>query len=117
MSDWNQVDTSTLCFLAASFLLLQFIQLQETIANIRRTEDALFEEHLLLESHPGDGIDMLGALETADEGSGENHFKPLEAWFDSKERSIQNLTENLEKVCQQIAILNELSSVTKDFDR
>ena len=79
----------------------------------------MFEEHLLLESHPGDGIEMMGAVdpEGADDTAGDNHFKPLEGWFDAKERSIQNLTEHLEKICQQIASLNEISSIPKDKER
>ena len=79
----------------------------------------MFEEHLLLESHPGDGIDMLGALDpgSVDDTVGENHFKPLEAWFDAKERSVQTLTEHLEEICQQMATLNDISSIPKEFER
>ena len=100
-------------------LLDTISQVQETISIIRKTELDLFEEHLQLESHPGDGLDMLGALdsETAENRTGENHFKPLEKWFEEKEKSIQNLTDHLEKVCDQIANLNEISNIQKDFDR
>ncbi len=92
--------------------ITRLVQIHQTIASIRKTELDLFEEHLQLESHPGDGLDMLGALdpEATENRAGENHFKPLEKWFEEKEKSIQNLTEHLEKVCDQIARLNEISS-------
>ncbi len=98
---------------------MDLFQAQNTISNIRISQVALFEEHLRLESHPGDGIDMLGALDpgSADDTVGENHFKPLEAWFDAKERSVQTLTEHLEEICQQMAALNDISNISKEFER
>jgi hypothetical protein len=92
------------------------LQVQETVERIRSKQIDLFEEHLNLESHPGDGIDMLGSLDSnsADEDIGENHFKPLETWFNSKEKSIQVLSGYLEEMCQQMTSLNDLSSKWSD---
>ncbi len=95
------------------------VQVQNTISDIRQAQVKLFNEHLELESHPGDGIDMLGALDpgSADDTVGENHFKPLETWFDGKEHSVQTLTLHLEEICQKMAILNEISNIPKEFER
>ena len=95
------------------------IQVQRTISGIRERQLELFENHLLMESHAGDGIEMLGALDSGsvDEGGGENYFKPLESWFESKEKSIQNLTGHLEDICKQMAELNSISSVEKNSER
>ena len=61
---------------------------------------------------------MLGAQDpdSVDESAGDNHFKPLEHWFDAKEQSIQNLTNHLEKLCQQMCSLNETVSAPSELE-
>jgi len=87
------------------------IQIQSTISKIRAAQLDLFNEHLQLESVPGDALDLKGFVEqeSADESVDEAHFIPLADWFNTKEKSLEQLTTHLEEICVQMSKLNESS--------